>query len=100
IPGSMLSASHVGRTWKGGRGMRARDWMLCVVVALAAAGCERGDRAPETEPGPAQGPPTAEADPGVEAGAADAPPTLEDVIEHDPRYVVGISFPPEARNYP
>ena len=35
--------------------------------------------------------------PEVAAGAAaSATPSLDDVIEHDPRYVVGISYPPGA----
>jgi len=74
--------------------------MLCAVLALAVAGCDRGDRGPVADPGTLQGPPAGEVEPATDTGAADVPPTLEDVIEHDPRYVVGISFPPEARNYP
>lgn len=76
--------------------------MLCMVAALAAAGCGRDDAPPAAGAGPEQGP--AVADPGQEQATdaidPQAPPTLQDVIEHDPRYVVGISYPPAARQYP
>lgn len=72
--------------------------LACLMAGLVLAGCR-----PEAEtarPGDAQAPagqvPPADAVP-EEPGA---PPTLEDVIEHDPRYVVGISYPSEARRYP
>src|SRR5699024_8311741 len=82
--------------------MRARIWMLCMVAALAAAGCGRDDAPPAAGAGPEQGPVVA--DPGQEQATdaidPQAPPTLQDVIEHDPRYVVGISYPPAAREYP
>lgn len=34
------------------------------------------------------------------APAAAPRPLLEDVVEHDPRYVIGISYPPVANRYP
>ncbi len=37
---------------------------------------------------------------GTPASAPSAPVALEDVMERDPRYIVGISYPPEARAYP
>lgn len=64
-------------------------------LALAAlAGCQR-DAAPA---GPAQaGSPPAPAVEGQDIAApAAAAPVLADVVEHDPRYVVGISYPPGA----
>lgn len=44
-------------------------------------------------------------EPPSQAPAAEAPPpepssSLADVIEHDPRYVVGISYPPTAATWP
>lgn len=57
----------------------------------AAAG--GADQAPVATPAPAAAP--------VEAPAApERVVSMEDVIEHDPRYVVGISFPPSAASQP
>lgn len=81
--------------------MRARDWMFCTMIALAAVGCGREDPAPSAEPGPALGALAGEeAEPAAEAADAGAPPVLEDVIERDPRYLVGISYPPGIMEYP
>ncbi|MEO5565164.1 MAG: hypothetical protein ABIR05_00650 [Luteimonas sp.] len=51
--------------------------------------------------------PTAVADAATQATAkadaasrAIAAPTLDDVVERDPRYIVGISYPPVARQHP
>lgn len=66
-----------------------------LLLALAVAGCRR-------EAEVAQG--AAGADPsGTPAGAearATAPQALEDVMETDPRYIVGISYPPGMDRYP
>lgn len=75
----------MSRTW---------TWTVPLVFLLALAAC--GDRH-----GPA-------ADAGQPRPAPDAPPaatpeaavSLEDVVERDPRYLVGISYPPEAAAYP
>ena len=75
---------------------RVAGWL---VAGLVLAGCghegatpRAGDAAPGTAAAPgAQAPAPA---------AAAATPKLEDVIEQDPRYIVGISFPPVARKYP
>lgn len=61
--------------------------IACVLFALV--GCRR-DGAPHAS-GPAAEPVAAKAAPR---------PLLEDVVEHDPRFVVGISYPPIANRYP
>src|SRR5690606_344172 len=70
-----------------------------MATALAMAGCGQDDgaRPPASGPGEVAG--------GVPAQPADAPdasvvPALEDVMERDPRYLVGISYPAAAREYP
>ncbi|AKC88087.1 hypothetical protein WQ53_00445 [Pseudoxanthomonas suwonensis] len=66
-----------------------------LLVALAA--CRRDEA---QAPGAPAGPPAAD-DAAVPAvPAADAPVALADVIETDPRYVVGISYPPGAADDP
>ncbi|HVR82319.1 MAG TPA: DUF4163 domain-containing protein [Luteimonas sp.] len=59
----------------------------CSLLLLAA--CQR-------EPAP----PAATPAPTATAASAPASPTLKDVIEHDPRYLVGISYPAVANRYP
>lgn len=61
----------------------------CVVLALGLTACRDKDEAVAPAPAAQTVPPP-----------APPAPELKDVIEHDPRYVVGISFPPEARQYP
>ena len=60
-----------------------------LVLALALVACDK-DKPQTAAPPPAP------------AASRPAPPPaeLKDIIEHDARYVVGISFPPEARKYP
>lgn len=63
-----------------------------LVAVLGLAGCSREDAAPR------QGPAV---DPAVATTAMEpAAPRLQDVIERDPRYIIGISYPPVARKYP
>jgi hypothetical protein len=60
-----------------------------VLSVLALAACRREAAAPKAEPA------------ARPAAAPTAPkPLLEDVVEHDPRYVIGISYPPVANRYP
>lgn len=82
--------------------MRVRDWALCMVAALAMAGCGREDAPPAGEPGTAQDPLVADPEraPATDLVDPEAPASLEDVIERDPRYIVGITYPPQAREYP
>jgi len=66
-------------------------WMSCLLL-LAMAACRREAGPPGT--------------PAVTPAATTAPataavrPALQDVIEQDPRYVVGISYPAVANQYP
>lgn len=66
--------------------------VLVLVGCLLAgmAGCRQEGKPDRAAAGPASG----------AAPAAEAPVVLEDVMERDPRYIVGISYPPEARAYP
>ena len=69
--------------------------MLCLLslllLALSPVACKR-EVAPAAAPGPAQK--AAESTGKIEA------PTLDDVVERDPRYIVGISYPAVARQHP
>ena len=65
-------------------------WLL---VAMAVAGCRKE--------GAQGGPATASAQAGAaSATGVVAAPALDDVMERDPRYLIGISYPPQARAYP
>lgn len=75
-----------------GIGGRSRTVLAAGVLLAVLAACQREPVQPAAapvQPAPAQTAP-APADP------APAAPTLADVIEHDPRYVVGISYPAGA----
>ncbi|MFC3715198.1 hypothetical protein ACFONC_03410 [Luteimonas soli] len=66
----------------------------CLLLALAA--CQREAPAPEAQAPGSQAAPAA-----VPAPAAPAAPVeLKDVIERDPNYVIGISYPPNINQYP
>jgi hypothetical protein len=59
------------------------------LLVLALAACRRESAPPKAEPS------------ARPASAPAAPkPLLEDAVEHDPRYVIGISYPPIANRYP
>ncbi|NZA27347.1 DUF3298 domain-containing protein [Luteimonas sp. SJ-92] len=82
-----------------------RRGTICLVLMLVAAvaGCRRESGPPQV-PSPQQQSPAQMSDPSASAPAgpveAAAAAALEDVVEHDPRYVVGISYPEAARRYP
>lgn len=67
-----------------GRGNR---WVALLLLAFALAACRRESPQPQSQ---------------AQAPATPAPPAvvLKDVVENDPRYVVGIAYPPTANNYP
>ncbi|MDH5823235.1 DUF3298 domain-containing protein [Luteimonas sp. RD2P54] len=81
--------------------MKRGSICLVLMLVLATAACRRESGPPQV-PAPAQdaqmsGPDGA----SVPRPAAPAVPVeLEDVIEHDPRFVVGISYPSAASRYP
>ena len=63
-------------------------------ILLPMAACQRN--APPAHPGAAPPPPSQPS-----ATAPPAPSTaLKDVVERDPRYIIGISYPPIANRYP
>ncbi len=67
------------------------------VVAMVLLGaCNRDAAAPETAPATTEAPATAA--PAI--APPDAPVVLTDITERDPRFIVGISFPPDATRYP
>ncbi len=66
----------------------------CLLLLLAA--CQREEAAPQA---PAQEAPATPAA-GAPATTPDAPVELADRIERDPRYLIGISYPPNINRYP
>lgn len=74
----------------------AMAWTMALVAALALAACGR-DTAPA---GSAGQPGAGTATPAADTEAQPEPVELTDVVERDPRYMVGISYPPVARDYP
>lgn len=65
-------------------------------LMLLLAACQRDSAPVAAAPDPALPAALPEDGAGEPAAAEGAPPSLADVIEHDPRYVVGISYPPAA----
>ena len=92
LPGTSLPGSPPARAASAAFARRQRSGLRCCTVALmavmAVAACQR--ETPSATPAVATGP----------ASAATSPPPLQDVIERDPRYLIGISYPPVARDYP
>jgi len=71
---------------------------MAVLVTVLAA-CQREPATPAAADKAA--PPVIDNSPAAAPAAADpAAGPLKDVIEHDPRYVVGISYPPGLERYP
>jgi hypothetical protein len=63
------------------------------LLLLLAAACQRQAPAPAVAPARPPSAPSATA-------PATAAPHLQDVVERDPRYMIGISYPPIADRYP
>lgn len=95
----MLLQVHVCQA-EGMWAMKAREWALGAMIALVAAGCGREDAAPAIGPAAIPAAVPGDAAPAVDVVPPDRPPALEDVMERDPRFVVGISYPPAAKQYP
>lgn len=80
--------------------MRNLGWPLCLAAALLVAGCGNDEGGtPAAAPAGSSAEVQHRQTPAADSGDARVP-TLEDVMERDPRYLVGISFPAEARRYP
>jgi hypothetical protein len=75
--------------------IRPRLAMLLACAAFALGACQRDD-APQPQAGQAVAPGAA----SDAMPADDAPVRLEDVIERDPRYIIGISYPSVANEHP
>ena len=69
-------------------------WVIVVAMALGLCACGRD----QAQPGEAL--PTTGSGPAARAAPEPAPVELADVIERDPRYIIGISYPPVAREHP
>ncbi|AOH37170.1 hypothetical protein BGP89_13110 [Luteimonas sp. JM171] len=82
--------------------MRNPGWLPCLAIALALAACGSQEQQPATAAGAAveEGGPRAEPSPPQPDISVPPARTLEDVMERDPRYLVGISFPDGADQYP
>jgi hypothetical protein len=75
------------------QGFRQTGWLAGFSVVVLLASCNR-DHPPTTAATPAPAPATS-------VVAASQPVAgLQDVIERDPRYMIGISYPPIAKRYP
>ena len=70
-----------------------RMWWLVLVLVVSMAGSDR-------HAVPAAGDAATQAAAEAAPAPASAPVVLEDVIERDPRYIVGISYSPVAKRYP
>lgn len=71
--------------------MRTRTVLPFVLLALAACRDGSAPASPDVDAGEV---------PATSAEPEPAPVTLDDVIERDPRYVIGISYPPGVSAYP
>jgi hypothetical protein len=80
LPGKEPAVSH--------RTIQISTALAMAATLLLAAACKR--EAP---------PPQATSTPAAAAQSA-TPTVLQDVIERDPRYIIGISYPPVANRYP
>ncbi len=81
------------RAWGG-----AGAWIGMAVLAAALVACQREAAEPAQADKAA---PAIDNTPAASAPAAtDTAGPLKDVIEHDPRYIVGISYPPGLERYP
>jgi len=64
--------------------------LLCSLLMLSTSACQRQGSAPASPSRPA----------AATAAATPTAPILQDVVERDPRYMIGISYPAIANRYP
>ena len=64
--------------------------LLCSLLMLSTSACQRQGSAPASPSRPA----------AATAAATPTAPTLQDVVERDPRYMIGISYPAIVNRYP
>jgi len=84
------------KQWRARGGAGA--WIGMAVLAAALVACQREAAEPAQADKAA---PAIDNTPAASAPAAtDTAGPLKDVIEHDPRYIVGISYPPGLERYP
>src|SRR5690606_36953911 len=71
------------------------------IIWIALIGVAGGQREPQPAPdGQAAAPASPAADTAAAAAAAEAPAKLDDIIEHTPSYVIGVSFPKGLEDQP
>ena len=71
-----------------------KRFVACALLACLLAACQREASSPQVAAPEAPSPADTPAPQPVVA------PTLKDVVETGPRYIVGITYPPEANKYP
>jgi len=76
---------------------RVKGLLVCVLI-LSLMACQRESSAPQPTDA-SSAPPTAGSDASASPGTP-GPIVLEDVIERDPRYMIGISYPKGMERYP
>lgn len=79
---------------------RAGNWMTVAALAVALAACQRGggDDSAGQKPAPELDNAAPAAAPAPASATATGP--LQDVIEHTPSYVIGISYPKGLERFP
>jgi hypothetical protein len=72
-------------------GPRSAPILLCGLLLLATGACQREGATPDASP---------KSSSSTSPSATPPAPLLQDVVERDPRYMIGISYPPIANRYP
>ncbi len=73
--------------------------LAILLAAMALAGCRPEGNGAAGAPGGTDGAPSTTGT-AADPAAATGPVALEDVMEFDPRYLIGISYPPGMERYP
>src|SRR5690606_35364730 len=97
----ITSARLPWRASRTDRGFGMHRFFQCVGLALLLAPVLSACRPEAGAPSAGEGRDTAQAAaPGTTSATDDAGLELEDVMESDPRYIIGISYPPDIERYP